>query len=351
MDVTALDCLRSKRGAEPRGGEVRRRILLQPWSSASLGRLWLGLSSPVTHQPPFAKTARRVREAELMLLALRDVSSKEMHFGRRMSSGHGLQSQRFRINQLQSRALKNSFCTGSMRERGRLPLKPPSNLEPRGVGEYHLCPIEVDLIRLRLERGLTIEGPLVIRAFLAVETTAYSLIPFLLFSGWRSHVPSSGIPRIHPDYLSAHFAANSALFPSSMRASSSKQPISTLVNESPAWAPAKASLKVPMVPGRRGKRGRVHSRSIVHGSDGMTINGGTYGNRDASTAINYNLLVININSSPSLTVSASHALLIVGLFCYPGTTGLWGEEHLSAERAAFPRTVPKSTLRRPFALK
>ncbi|KAH6877003.1 hypothetical protein BKA70DRAFT_1576523 [Coprinopsis sp. MPI-PUGE-AT-0042] len=100
------------------------------------------------------------------------------------------------------------------------------------------------------------------------------------------------------------------------------EPISTLVNESPAWAPAKASLKVPMVPGRRGKRGRVHQRSIVHGSGGLTINGGTYANRDASTAINYNLLVININSSPSLTVSASHALLIVGLFCYPSTTAL-----------------------------
>ncbi|KAH6903730.1 hypothetical protein BKA70DRAFT_1404014 [Coprinopsis sp. MPI-PUGE-AT-0042] len=39
---------------------------------------------------------------------------------------------------------------------------------------------------------------------------------------------------------------------------------------------------------------------IIQGSNGVTINGGTYANRDASTTTQYNLLVINVNSSPSL---------------------------------------------------
>ncbi|KAH6876966.1 hypothetical protein BKA70DRAFT_1448308 [Coprinopsis sp. MPI-PUGE-AT-0042] len=58
-----------------------------------------------------------------------------------------------------------------------------------------------------------------------------------------------------------------------------------------------------MARGRQGKRGTVHHRSIIQGSNGLTINGGTYANRDASTTTQYNLLVINVNGSPSLAVS------------------------------------------------
>ncbi|KAH6901809.1 hypothetical protein BKA70DRAFT_1435809 [Coprinopsis sp. MPI-PUGE-AT-0042] len=71
--------------------------------------------------------------------------------------------------------------------------------------------------------------------------------------------------------------------------------------------------------GRRGRRGpSAHHRSIVQGSDGLTINGGTYANGDASTTIQYNFLVVNINNSPSLTVSVPNAVAFVGLFGYPG---------------------------------
>ncbi|KAH6901788.1 hypothetical protein BKA70DRAFT_1229605 [Coprinopsis sp. MPI-PUGE-AT-0042] len=53
---------------------------------------------------------------------------------------------------------------------------------------------------------------------------------------------------------------------------------------------------------RQGKRGTVHNRNVIQGSNGLTINGGTYASGDAPTTIQYNLLVINVNGSPSLTV-------------------------------------------------
>ncbi|KAH6876998.1 hypothetical protein BKA70DRAFT_1448340 [Coprinopsis sp. MPI-PUGE-AT-0042] len=58
---------------------------------------------------------------------------------------------------------------------------------------------------------------------------------------------------------------------------------------------------------RQGKRGTVRSRNIIQGSKGFTINGGTYVNGDAPTTTQYNFLVINVNGSPSLAVSVSHA--------------------------------------------
>ncbi|KAH6901816.1 hypothetical protein BKA70DRAFT_1522101 [Coprinopsis sp. MPI-PUGE-AT-0042] len=53
---------------------------------------------------------------------------------------------------------------------------------------------------------------------------------------------------------------------------------------------------------RQGKCGTVHHRNIIQGSNGFTINGGTYANGDASTTTHYNLLVINVNGSPSLNI-------------------------------------------------
>ncbi|KAH6901779.1 hypothetical protein BKA70DRAFT_1568302 [Coprinopsis sp. MPI-PUGE-AT-0042] len=58
---------------------------------------------------------------------------------------------------------------------------------------------------------------------------------------------------------------------------------------------------------RQGKRGTVHHRNIIQGSNGLSINGGTFANGDAPTTIQYNFLVINLNSSPTLTVSVSDA--------------------------------------------
>ncbi|KAH6903739.1 hypothetical protein BKA70DRAFT_1404017 [Coprinopsis sp. MPI-PUGE-AT-0042] len=55
-----------------------------------------------------------------------------------------------------------------------------------------------------------------------------------------------------------------------------------------------------MARGRQGKRGTAHHRNIIQGSNGLTINGGTYANGDAPTTIQYNLLAINVNGSPSL---------------------------------------------------
>ncbi|KAH6903726.1 hypothetical protein BKA70DRAFT_1404010 [Coprinopsis sp. MPI-PUGE-AT-0042] len=59
-------------------------------------------------------------------------------------------------------------------------------------------------------------------------------------------------------------------------------------------------IRNSMAPRRQSKRGAVHHRSIVQGSKGLTINGGTYANGDASMTTQYNLLVINVNGSPSL---------------------------------------------------
>ncbi|KAH6876997.1 hypothetical protein BKA70DRAFT_1448339 [Coprinopsis sp. MPI-PUGE-AT-0042] len=58
---------------------------------------------------------------------------------------------------------------------------------------------------------------------------------------------------------------------------------------------------------RQGKRGTVRNRNVIQGSNGLTINGGTYANGDAPTTIQYNLVVINFNGSPSLvsTISVS----------------------------------------------
>ncbi|KAH6903727.1 hypothetical protein BKA70DRAFT_1433346 [Coprinopsis sp. MPI-PUGE-AT-0042] len=89
------------------------------------------------------------------------------------------------------------------------------------------------------------------------------------------------------------------------------------------WARATA----PMARGKRGKHGTItHQRGIIQGSNGFTINGGNYNNGDASTTttttIQYNLLVVNLNGSSSLTVSASNALSLAGLFGYPSTTGV-----------------------------
>ncbi|KAH6901805.1 hypothetical protein BKA70DRAFT_1435793 [Coprinopsis sp. MPI-PUGE-AT-0042] len=46
-------------------------------------------------------------------------------------------------------------------------------------------------------------------------------------------------------------------------------------------------------------------RNIIQRSNGLTINGGMYANGDASTTIQYNLLVINVDSSPSLVSTIS----------------------------------------------
>ncbi|KAH6901794.1 hypothetical protein BKA70DRAFT_1435783 [Coprinopsis sp. MPI-PUGE-AT-0042] len=54
---------------------------------------------------------------------------------------------------------------------------------------------------------------------------------------------------------------------------------------------------------RQGKRGTVRNRNVIQGSNGLTINGGTYSNGNAPTTIQYNLLVINLNSSPSLRIT------------------------------------------------
>ncbi|KAH6901773.1 hypothetical protein BKA70DRAFT_1435767 [Coprinopsis sp. MPI-PUGE-AT-0042] len=62
-----------------------------------------------------------------------------------------------------------------------------------------------------------------------------------------------------------------------------------------------------MVQRKQGNRGTVYHRNIIQGSNGFTINGGTYANGDATTTIQYNLLVINVNGSPSLAVSVSEA--------------------------------------------
>ncbi|KAH6901817.1 hypothetical protein BKA70DRAFT_1522102 [Coprinopsis sp. MPI-PUGE-AT-0042] len=81
----------------------------------------------------------------------------------------------------------------------------------------------------------------------------------------------------------------------------------------------------PMARGRRWKHGpTTQQRGIVQGSNRLTINGGNYANGDASTTttIQYNLLVVNINDSPSLTLPASNALSLAGLFGYPSTTGV-----------------------------
>ncbi|KAH6876999.1 hypothetical protein BKA70DRAFT_1576520 [Coprinopsis sp. MPI-PUGE-AT-0042] len=80
-----------------------------------------------------------------------------------------------------------------------------------------------------------------------------------------------------------------------------------------------------MARGRRGKHGptTTQQRGIVQGSNGLTINGGNYANGDASTTTTtqYNLLVVNINGLPSLTLPASNALSLAGLFGYPSTIG------------------------------
>ncbi|KAH6876972.1 hypothetical protein BKA70DRAFT_1576510 [Coprinopsis sp. MPI-PUGE-AT-0042] len=78
-----------------------------------------------------------------------------------------------------------------------------------------------------------------------------------------------------------------------------------------------------MASGKRWKhRPTTQQKSIIQGSNGFTINGGNYDNGDASTTIQYNFLVVNMNGSPSLTVSASNALSLAGLFGYPSTTGV-----------------------------
>ncbi|KAH6877001.1 hypothetical protein BKA70DRAFT_1576522 [Coprinopsis sp. MPI-PUGE-AT-0042] len=77
--------------------------------------------------------------------------------------------------------------------------------------------------------------------------------------------------------------------------------------------------------GRRGKHAPTnldYHRSIIQGSNGLTISGGNYAHGDASTTIQYNLLVVNLNGSPSLTVSASNVASLVGLFGNPSTTGV-----------------------------
>ncbi|KAH6901778.1 hypothetical protein BKA70DRAFT_1435770 [Coprinopsis sp. MPI-PUGE-AT-0042] len=71
---------------------------------------------------------------------------------------------------------------------------------------------------------------------------------------------------------------------------------------------------------RKRRKRTTHQRAIIQGSTGITINGGNYHNGDASTSttVQYNLLVVNLNGSPSLIVSTS----LAGLFGYPSTTGV-----------------------------
>ncbi|KAH6876979.1 hypothetical protein BKA70DRAFT_1239622 [Coprinopsis sp. MPI-PUGE-AT-0042] len=56
-----------------------------------------------------------------------------------------------------------------------------------------------------------------------------------------------------------------------------------------------------MVQRRQGKRGTIRNRNIIRGSNGFTINGGTYANGNAHTTTQYNFLVINVSGSPPLT--------------------------------------------------
>ncbi|KAH6903724.1 hypothetical protein BKA70DRAFT_1227648 [Coprinopsis sp. MPI-PUGE-AT-0042] len=63
-----------------------------------------------------------------------------------------------------------------------------------------------------------------------------------------------------------------------------------------------------MVQRKQGNRGTVYHRNIIQGSNGFTINGGTYANGDATTTIQYNLLVINVNGSPSLEMGEHRRL-------------------------------------------
>ncbi|KAH6901800.1 hypothetical protein BKA70DRAFT_1435787 [Coprinopsis sp. MPI-PUGE-AT-0042] len=58
-----------------------------------------------------------------------------------------------------------------------------------------------------------------------------------------------------------------------------------------------------MARGSQSKCGTIRNRNVIQGSNRLTINGGTYANRDASKTTQYNLLVINVNGSPSLAVS------------------------------------------------
>ncbi|KAH6903729.1 hypothetical protein BKA70DRAFT_1566597 [Coprinopsis sp. MPI-PUGE-AT-0042] len=71
---------------------------------------------------------------------------------------------------------------------------------------------------------------------------------------------------------------------------------------------------------RKRKKHTTHQRGIIQGSTGFTIHGGNYNNGDVSTTttVQYNLLVVNVDGSPSLTISLS----LAGLFGYPGTTGV-----------------------------
>ncbi|KAH6876958.1 hypothetical protein BKA70DRAFT_1239604 [Coprinopsis sp. MPI-PUGE-AT-0042] len=83
-------------------------------------------------------------------------------------------------------------------------------------------------------------------------------------------------------------------------------PISLVyIRPSRVWAWATAL----MAQGRRGKRRpTTHQRGIIQGSNGLTVHGGTYANGDASTTTttttHFNLLVVNINGSPSLVNNA-----------------------------------------------
>ncbi|KAH6903765.1 hypothetical protein BKA70DRAFT_1404018 [Coprinopsis sp. MPI-PUGE-AT-0042] len=51
---------------------------------------------------------------------------------------------------------------------------------------------------------------------------------------------------------------------------------------------------------RQGKCGTIRNRNIIRGSNGFTINGGTYANGNAHTTTQYNFLVINVSGSPPL---------------------------------------------------
>ncbi|KAH6876976.1 hypothetical protein BKA70DRAFT_1239619 [Coprinopsis sp. MPI-PUGE-AT-0042] len=61
---------------------------------------------------------------------------------------------------------------------------------------------------------------------------------------------------------------------------------------------------------RQGKRGTIRNRNVIQGSNGFTINGGTYANGDAPTTTQYNLLAINVSGSPSLFDSNNTSRLV-----------------------------------------
>ncbi|KAH6901811.1 hypothetical protein BKA70DRAFT_1405452 [Coprinopsis sp. MPI-PUGE-AT-0042] len=88
---------------------------------------------------------------------------------------------------------------------------------------------------------------------------------------------------------------------------------------------------------KQGKRGTARNRNIIQGSNGFTINGGTYANGDAPTTNQYNLLVINVNGSPSLGNGPK--------FEFAEFNAVHAGPHIGFNSATFvPRLTERSTL-------